>query len=120
MQGEVHASMDEIRTQGQRWLFRNMRWGGFGVVAGFLGSILVSLDTLYAIAFFLNAPSASSLTWFRVWFPTNLDFGQTLITSWSLFALSIFGPKLVMKRISITIAKEEDPKNVSVKFFRVR
>lgn len=75
---------ESLDKQSQRWWLNELRWGGFGSVAGLGGCILITFDAYYAAT-------------------NNSSFMQTLEIAAIVEILSFLYPWIVMKR---SVSKE--------------
>lgn len=103
--------MEDFDLQSQRWAFRHVRWQGFGLVAAALGSLLITLDACYAVAFavaLVPSPFTTVSAGVSVWFSRNFNFIQTLMLSVLLGILAIAEPKIFLKSIDKRVIDEED------------
>ena len=103
--------MENLDIQSQRWIFRYLRWAGFGLVAGMLGSVLITFD-LVRILFFSLAFVMPGLTpifeELAIWFSQNINFVQVVVVSVGCGVLAILQPRILLNQIGKQVAREED------------
>ena len=114
--------MTTIAEQSQRSLLNQLRWGGFGSIAGLLGSVLLSLDVIYAITYALSfSPGTRFVLPIYDWLAANhINFSQFILLSAIMMVISMLEPWVLMRRISSRIMEEDNRGRQIKRMLRIR
>jgi hypothetical protein len=105
----------------EKWLLNHLRWGGFGTVAGILGSILISLDAGYLISYMLTlSPFRYSFMSLYAWFARDFDFFQVFILAVVMGALSLIEVRVLMPKIPKEIVEESGTAPETKRLLKIR
>ena|SRR5579862_5476281 len=106
--------MGTIKRESKKWVFRDLRWDGFGLVPGLLGSALISFDALRIITLVLAlipSPFAPFIARVTDWLRQDFDFLTVLILSALLAILATLRTRFLLKAVGTDTINNEDPRN---------